>query len=111
VAAALRGDRRLAFRIIVKSNSGGRFPARTGERNLILAVRMSELLAALQERGERNPYGAAARQVADEWHIGSSTVEKAYEQNREVARDIRKWAPQLRKLMENWRKTHEIDQS
>jgi hypothetical protein len=101
----------LFFRIIVKSNSGGRFPARTGERNLILAGRMSKLLAALQERGERDPYGAAARQVADEWHIGSSTVEKAYEQNREVARDIRKWAPQLRKLMENWRKTHEIDQS
>jgi hypothetical protein len=105
LAAALRGDRRLAFRIRVKSNSGGRFPARTGERNLILAVKMSARLAEMQERGERDPYRAAARQVADECHVGSSTVEKAYERNREVAQDMRKWAAQLRNLLENSRQT------
>jgi hypothetical protein len=96
VAAALRGDRHLPFRVIVKSNSGGRFPARTGERNLMLAVKMLARLAEKQARGERDPYRAAARQVADECLVGSSTVEKAYEQNREVARDMRKWGAQLR---------------
>jgi hypothetical protein len=110
VAAALRGDKRLPFRIRVKSNSGGRFPARTGERNLILAVKMSARLAEMQERGERDPYRAAARQVADECLVGSSTVEKAYEQNRDLARDMRKWAIQLRDLIEI-RGRHPIVQS
>lgn len=96
VAAALRGDKNLPWRILVKSNSGGRCPARTGERNLILAVKMSSRLRQMQERGERDPYGTAARLVANECLVGSSTVEKAYEQNREVAQDMLKWAGDLR---------------
>jgi hypothetical protein len=96
VAAALRGDKRLPFRILVKSNSGGRFPARTGERDLILAVKMSARMSEIRNRGELDPYRAAARKVADECGIGSSTVEKAYDKNRQLAHDMLEWGVKLR---------------
>jgi hypothetical protein len=96
VAAALRNDRSYPFRIEVKSNSRGRFPAQNGLRNLMLAVRMSALIEEKQKRGEREPYRAAARQIAGECFIGSSTVESAYEQNRILAPGMRQWAAELR---------------
>jgi hypothetical protein len=57
---------------------------------------MSARMAEMQKRGEREPYRAAARKVADECGIGSSTVEKAYEKNRQLAHDMRKWAAKPR---------------
>jgi hypothetical protein len=105
VAAALRGDKRYPFRIVVKSNSGGRFPAQIGFRNLRLAVKMSARLEEMQKRGDREPYRAAAQQVADECGIGSSTVEAAYEKNRIAAQGMLQWAADLRDAREKFQKS------
>jgi hypothetical protein len=97
-AAALRSDGRLPFRITVKSNTGGRFPAKNGIRDLLLAVRMAEALEEMQKRGERDPYRAASRSVADERgvYVGPASVEAAYERHRSNAQKMRDWAADLR---------------
>jgi hypothetical protein len=102
VAAALRGDGGLPYRIAVKSNTGGRFPAPRGHRDLWLAVQMMNAIEEKQKRGEREPYESAARSVATKlvMRVSPELIKAAYNQYLEEAKIMRKYQAALRKELE-----------
>ena len=93
LSAALKRDPRLPFRLVLKSTTGGRFPAGHGSRDLRLAARLAAALDEKRQlgkatRGEPGAFGQAVQAVADgAGGIGGKTVEAAYTRHSAAARE------------------------
>lgn len=98
LAAALRGDPRLPFKLKVKDNPApdgkkrGRRPELHTFRDITLAWQMHELM----QDGQR--YEDASRIVAERFSIGERTVQAAYNEHKAIAPDWLATAQEFRAL-------------